>query len=71
MPFRRRILLALAPAALALPALAGCGGGARTSAHVTTRTVTHTVTMPATTTETAATGGTTSAAPPPNPSATL
>ena len=70
-PFRRRILLALAPVALALPALAGCGGGAGTSAHVTTRTVTHTVTVPATTTATATTGGTTNAAPPPNPSATL
>ncbi len=72
MPFRRRLLLALAPAALALPALAGCGGGARTSAHVTTRTVTRTVTAPATTTTaTATTGVTTSAAPPPNPNATL
>lgn len=71
MPFRRRLLSALAPAALALLALAGCGGGARTSAHVTTRTVTRTVTVPATTTATTTTGGTTSAAPPPNPSATL
>ena len=69
-PFRRRLLLALAPAALALPALAGCGGGARTSAHVTTRIVTvtstgsDTVPSPATTAPT-----TTSAAP--NPNATL
>ncbi len=72
-PFRRRILLALAPAALALLALAGCGGGARTSAHVRTQTVTRTVTVPATTTTsgTATTSGTTSAAPPPNPDAAL
>ena len=70
MSFRRRILPALAPAALALLALAGCGGGARTSAHLATRTVTRTVTAPATTTTTAA-PATTSAAPPPNPSAAL
>jgi LppP/LprE lipoprotein len=49
-PSRRRILSALAPAALALLALAGCGGGdARTSAPVATATVTRTVTVPATT----------------------
>ncbi len=71
MSSRRRILPALAPAALALLALAGCGGGARTSAHAATRTVTRTVTVPAATTT--ATAGTTStnASPPPNPSATL
>jgi hypothetical protein len=49
-PSRRRILSALAPAALALPVLAGCGGGDEpTSAAIATRTVTRTVTVPATT----------------------
>lgn len=70
MSSRRRILPALAPAALALLALAGCGGGARTSAHDAIRTVTRTVTVPATTT-TATAPATTTAAAPPNPSATL
>jgi hypothetical protein len=49
-PSHRRILSALAPAALALLVLAGCGGGdERTSAAVATQTVTKTVTVPATT----------------------
>lgn len=66
MPSRRRILSALAPAALVLLALAGCGGGdARTSASATTRTVTRTVTVPATT-PTTSTASTT-----PSPSAPL
>ena len=53
MPSRRRILSALAPAALVLLALAGCGGGdAPTSASVATTTVTRTVTVPAMTTTT-------------------
>ena len=56
MPSRRRILSALAPAALVLLALAGCGGGdAHTSASVAaTTTVTRTVTVPATTSTTGA-----------------
>lgn len=53
MPSRRRILSALAPAALVLLALAGCGGGDEpTSASVATQTVTKTVTVPATTSAT-------------------
>jgi hypothetical protein len=69
-PSRRRILSALAPAALALLVLAGCGGGDEpTSASVaTTRTVTQTVTVPATT-PTTSTASTT--ATPPNPDAPL
>jgi hypothetical protein len=68
-PSRRRILSALAPAALALLVLAGCGGGDEpTSASVSTRTVTTTVTAPATSPSTS-----TAAAPatPPDPSASL
>jgi len=72
-PSRRRILSALAPAALALLALAGCGGGDKpASAQVTTPTVTRTVTSPsptATTTTPAATS--TASATAPNPSAPL
>lgn len=50
MPSRRRILSALAPAALALLALAGCGGDdAPTSASAARQTVTRTVTVPAAT----------------------
>jgi hypothetical protein len=65
---RRRILLALAPAALALPVLAGCGGGDEpTSASVATTTVTRTVTAPATTPATS----TTSTTPAPDPKAPL
>ncbi|HXE44834.1 MAG TPA: LppP/LprE family lipoprotein [Conexibacter sp.] len=73
MPSRRRTLSALAPAALALLALAGCGGGARTAAHVATRTVTRTVTTPNATTQatTSATATSTAPAAPPNPNATL
>lgn len=53
MPSRRRILSALAPAALALLVPAGCGGGDEpTSASVATETVTRTVTVPATTSTT-------------------
>ena len=53
MPSRRRILSALAPAALVLLALAGCGGGDEpTSASVATETVTKTVTVPAATSTT-------------------
>lgn len=47
MSSRRRILLALTPAALALPVLAGCGGGdepASATAPAVTRTVTVTTT---------------------------
>jgi hypothetical protein len=59
---RRRILPALASAALALLALAGCGGGDEpTRAAATTATVTRTVTAPTPTTTT----GTTSATPAP------
>jgi hypothetical protein len=67
-PSHRRILSALAPAALALLALVGCGGDEPTSASVATRTVTRTVTVPATTsaTSTAATPATT-----PDPKASL
>jgi hypothetical protein len=64
-PSRRRILSALAPAALVLLTLAGCGGDAPTSASVATRTVTRTVTVP-TTTPTSSTASTT-----PNPSTPL
>ncbi|HEX4804778.1 MAG TPA: LppP/LprE family lipoprotein [Conexibacter sp.] len=74
MPSRRRIPLALAPAALVLLALAGCGGGTRPSAHVTPQTVTKTVTVPATTgtsSVTATAPATTSATPLPNPNASL
>lgn len=73
MPFRRRTPLALAPAALALLAPAGCGGGTHDAAHVTrTTTVVTTVTAPpapSSTASTTAAGGST--APPPNPSAPL
>jgi hypothetical protein len=49
-PSRRRILSALAPAALALLTLAGCGGDDEpTSGPVSALTVTRTVTVPATT----------------------
>lgn len=48
MPSRRRLPLALAPAALALLAITGCGGGEK-PARVVTRTVVRTVTTPATT----------------------
>lgn len=66
---RRRILPALAPAALALLALAGCGGGDEpTRAPVATQTVTQTVTVPATT---AATTTATPPSPPPDPDAPL
>jgi hypothetical protein len=59
-PSRRRLSFALPLAALALLALAGCGGGdARTSAAVETTTVTRTVTVGATTTP----AGTTSSTP--------
>jgi LppP/LprE lipoprotein len=69
-PSRRRILSALAPAALALLVLAGCGGGDEpTGASVATETVTRTVTAPATTPTT----GTVPTAPatPSNPNAPL
>lgn len=69
MPSRRRILSVLAPAALVLPALAGCGGDDEpASAGVATRTVTQTVTAPATTAPT--TSGT-ATLPPPDPTAPL
>lgn len=82
MPSRRRTPLALASAALALLALAGCGGGtAPTSDHVATRTGTRTVTAPTSSTATTAPATTPSAAPaappsaapaaPPNPNAPL
>jgi len=52
-PSRRRILSALAPAALALLALAGCGGDdAPMSASAATQTVTRTVTVPTATSPT-------------------
>ena len=61
-PSRRRILSALAPAALALLVLAGCGGDDEpTSASVATETVTQTVTAPAATSTTST--STTPAAP--------
>ncbi|HKG04461.1 MAG TPA: LppP/LprE family lipoprotein [Conexibacter sp.] len=69
MPSRRRILSALAPAALVLLALAGCGGDDEpTSASAATQTVTETVTVPAMTSATS-----TAAAPatPPDPDAPL
>lgn len=67
---RRRILPALAPAALALLALAGCGGGDEpTRASVATQTVTRTVTV-GTVTE-RATGTSTAPSPPANPDAPL
>jgi LppP/LprE lipoprotein len=70
-PSRRRIRSALAPAALVLLALAGCGGGdAPTSASVRTTTVMRTVTAPASTTTAPSATGTT-AQPPPDPSAPL
>jgi len=71
-PSRRRILSApaLALAALALLASAGCGGGDETAATVATTTVTQTVTAPATTPSTIATT-TTGQLPPPDPSAPL
>ncbi|HEX5147332.1 MAG TPA: LppP/LprE family lipoprotein [Conexibacter sp.] len=71
MPSRRRILSVLAPAALVLPVLAGCGGGDAHDSAVTvvTRTVTDSVTTPA---ATATTGSTTTATqPPPDPNAPL
>lgn len=71
MPFRRRTPLALVPAAFALLALAGCGGGARTSEHVATRTVTRTVTAPTPTATTTAPATGTAPATPPNPNAPL
>jgi hypothetical protein len=73
-PSRRRILLALAPAALVLLALTGCGGGERASATVRTETVVKTVTTPTTSTSaTSTTGaaGSTTPAPPPDPRAPL
>ncbi|HKG40143.1 MAG TPA: LppP/LprE family lipoprotein [Conexibacter sp.] len=69
MPSRRRILSALAPAALALLVLAGCGGDDEpTSASVETTTVTRTVTAPATTSTDSAP---TTPSPPPDPDAPL
>jgi hypothetical protein len=73
-PSRRRILSALAPAALVLPVLPGCGGGdEHTSAAVRTQTVVRTVTAPAAATPAAgATTGTTAApSPSPDPKAAL
>ena len=66
MPSRRRIPLALSLAALALPALAGCGGSDRTAVVTTvvsTATQTVTVEAPATATDTAPSGTTTVPAP--------
>jgi len=68
-PSRRRILSALAPAALVLLALAGCGGDdAPTSASVATPTVTKTVTVPAAATTTSTTAAPTT---PSDPTASL
>lgn len=71
MPSRRRILSALAPAALVLPVLAGCGGGddPTSAAAPATVTQTRTVTVPAATPTTGA--ATTGALPPSDPSAPL
>jgi hypothetical protein len=70
-PSRRRVLPALAPAALVLLALAGCGGGDASSSSATdaatrTETVTRTVTVPPATSTTP-----TAPAPPSNPDAPL
>jgi LppP/LprE lipoprotein len=71
-PLLRR--LRLLAAFMALPVLAGCGGGSHTTAAVTTpRTVTRTVTVPASppTSAGTTTGSATTAAPPPDPNAPL
>jgi LppP/LprE lipoprotein len=72
-PSRRRLLPALPLAALASLALAGCGGGDRTSVVTRTATVTRTVTVGATSTGSSATttATATNGATPPNPSAPL
>jgi hypothetical protein len=63
-PSRRRISPALPLAALALVAIAGCGGGDSPSAELTrTTTVTRTITAPATTPTTTAPTTTTPSAP--------
>jgi hypothetical protein len=78
-PSRRRLLLALAPAALVLSASTGCGGGDERTGAAVPATVTQTVTTPAPSTGTTATatatststGATTSPTPPPDPDAPL
>ncbi len=73
MPSRRRLPPALPLAALALLALAGCGGDdERASSATQTTTVTRTVTTTATTPPATATTGTgTTVTPPPDPNAPL